>query len=350
MSQKGFEDSLTGLEIAVIGMTGRFPGAGNIDDFWKNLVEGREGIAFLSDDELKEAGVRSEVVKNSLYVKACGWMEGIECFDASFFGYTPVEAEIMDPQVRIFHESVLGALENAGYDPYSYRKLIGIYAGASANLDWQARVELSGKGAALGWFAAKQLTDKDFLATRIAHRLNLKGPAITLDTACSTSLVAIHMACQGLLSGDCDMALAGGVSLVTLVKAGYPYQEGMLNSPDGHCRAFDARAKGTNFGNASVLVVLKRLEDALADGDTVHAVVKGSAVNNDGDRKAAYTAPSIEGQSAVIRNAQKMAEVEPETVGYVETHGTGTPLDLIMTSFWEGMAPINYTAKMGMTS
>ncbi len=321
-----FEENLTGLEIAVVGMTGRFPGAGNIHEFWKNLTEGREGIAFISDDELIEAGVSRELVENPLYVRACGWMEGLECFDASFFGYTPVEAEIMDPQVRLFHESVLEALENAGYDPYSYKKPIGFYAGASANLDWQARVALSGKGAALGWFASKQLTDKDFLATRIAHRLNLKGPAVTLDTACSTSLVAVHMACQGLLSGDCDIALAGGVSVSALNRKGYLFQEGMLNSPDGHCRAFDAGAKGTNFGNAAVLVVLKRLDDALDDGDTVHAVVKGSAVNNDGDRKAAYTAPSIEGQSAVIRNAHKMAEVGPETVGYVETHGTGTPL------------------------
>ncbi len=326
MNRKELEDNLTGLEIAVIGMTGRFPGAGNIDDFWKNLEAGREGISFLSDEELMEAGIRSESVKNPLYIKACGWMEGIECFDASFFGYTPVEAEIMDPQIRILHECALEVLENAGYDSYSYKKPIGIYAGASSNLDWQARVELSGKSAVLGWFASKQLTDKDFMATRIAHRLNLKGPAITVDTACSTSLVAVHMACQGLLSGDCDIALAGGVSVSALSRTGYSYQEGMLNSPDGHCRAFDARAKGTNFGSAAALVVLKRLDDALADGDTVHAVVKGSAVNNDGDRKTAYTAPSIEGQAFVTRNAQKMAEVGPETVGYVEAHGTGTPL------------------------
>jgi len=178
----------------------------------------------------------------------------------------------------------------------------------------------------LGWFPAEQLNDKDYLATRIANKLNLKGPAVTVDTACSTALVAIHLAYQSLLSGDCDMALAGGVSVKALDKKGYLYEEGMLNSPDGHCRAFDAKAKGSNFGNGVGLVVLKRLDEAIADKDTIHAVIKGSVINNDGARKAGYTAPSIEGQADVISTVYQLAEVEPETIAYVETHGTGTEL------------------------
>jgi acyl transferase domain-containing protein/acyl carrier protein len=326
MTKSEYENGLTGFEIAVIGMAGRFPGAGTAAQFWENLKRGVESIAYFTDRELEEAGVPAEALTDPRYIRAWGWMDDVENFDAAFFGYTPLEAETMDPQVRIFHECVLTALENAGYDPYSYSKTVGLYAGASASLNWQARVELSENRAVLGKFASKQLSDKDFLCTHIAHRLNLKGPAVTLDTACSTSLVAVHMACQGLIGGDCDMALAGGVSLPVLCRSGYFYEEGLMLSPDGHCRAFDAAAKGTGFGNASAVVVLKRLEDALADGDTIHALIKGSAVNNDGAAKAAYTAPSFKGQARVIRTALKMAAIHPETVGYVETHGTGTAL------------------------
>lgn len=323
---EGFENNYTGLEAAVIGMAGRFPRSANIGEFWKNLIEGNECITFYTDEELKEAGVRDELLKNPKFIKAYGWLEGIDLFDADFFAYTPLEAELMDPQVRIFHECVLEALENAGYDPYSYKKMIGLYAGASANFYWQARLEMNGKNAILGAFTSKQFNDKDFMCTRTAYKLNLKGPAVIVDTACSTSLVAIHMAWQGLISGDCDMAVAGGVTIGMLEKTGYIYQEGMLGSPDGHCRAFDARAKGTNFGNAAGIVVLKRLDDAVSDGDTIYAVIRGSSINNDGERKAAYSAPSIEGQAGAIRTAQKMAEVDPETIGYIETHGTGTTL------------------------
>jgi iturin family lipopeptide synthetase A len=326
MLEKEVRENKTGLEIAVIGMAARFPGASNINEFWDNLINGTETLTFYSDKELKEAGIKDEMIKDPAYVKSYGWLGDIEFFDYSFFGYTPLEAEIMDPQLCILHECAIQALEHAGYDCYTCKELIGLYAGASHNFDWQVRAELSGKTLILGRFASLQLNDKDFLATRIAHRLSLKGPAVTLDTACSTSLVAIHLACQGLLSGDCDMALAGGVSIPVLGKRGYLYQEGMLNSPDGHCRAFDETAKGCNFGNGVGLVVLKRLEEAEADGDTIHAVIKGSSINNDGGRKPGYTAPSIEGQAEVIRNAHEMAEVHPETIGYVETHGTGTPL------------------------
>ncbi|MFC2145728.1 SDR family NAD(P)-dependent oxidoreductase [Acidobacteriota bacterium] len=232
----------------------------------------------------------------------------------------------MDPQTRIFHECALEALEHAGYDAFTYQKLIGLYAGAAPGFNWQAMAELSGKNNIMGWFASRNFNDKDFLGTLIAHKLNLKGPALTLDTACSTSMVAIHLACQGLLSGDCDMALAGAVTVQALKKEGYLYREGMIHSPDGHCRAFDANAGGSIFGNGAGIVVLKRLDDAAADRDTIHAVIKGSFINNDGIRKAAYTAPSVKGQAEVIRTAYKMAEVNPETIGYVETHGTGTSL------------------------
>jgi len=322
----GFENNYTGLEAAVIGMTGRFPKSADIREFWKNLASGNECITFFTDEDLREAEISEELLKNPKFIRAYGWLEGIDLFDAVFFGYTPLEAELMDPQIRIFHECVLEALENAGYDPFSYNKMIGLYAGASANFYWQARLEMKGKNAILGAFTSKQFNDKDFMCTRIAYKLNLKGPAVIVDTACSTSLVAVHMAYQGLIAGDCDMALAGGVSVGLLEKSGYIYQEGMLRSPDGHCRAFDAEAKGTNFGNAAGVVVLKRLDDAAADGDTIYAVIRGSSINNDGERKSAFTAPSIEGQAGAIRTAQKMAEVEPETIGYIETHGTGTPL------------------------
>jgi acyl transferase domain-containing protein len=326
MSEKQMEDNLTGFEIAVIGMAGRFPKAKNIDEFWSNLVNGKESITFFTDEELREAGIGEDILSDPDFIKAMGWLDGVDYFDASFFGYTPSDAEIMDPQIRILHECTHEALENAGYDPFSYKKLIGLYAGASGNFGWQVLVVSSGRSDIAGRGSSQFLSDKDFLVTRVAHKLNLKGPAVIMSSACSTSLVAVHMACQGLIAGDCDMALAGGVSVGSASRAPYRYIEGMMYSPDGHTRPFDARGQGTIFGNAVGLVVLKRLEDALEDGDTVHAVIKGSAINNDGSGKAAYTAPSVEGQARVIRAALRMAEVDPETIGYIETHGTATAL------------------------
>jgi amino acid adenylation domain-containing protein len=325
MSEKEIQDKKTGLEVAVIGMVCRFPGAKNVNKFWGNLKNGVDSISFFSTEELEKNVPAPELEKNT-FVKAYGWLDDIEFFDYTFFGYAPIEAELMDPQTRILHECALEALEDAGYDPYSCPHLIGLYTGASGSFSWQIRSALSGKNNVLGWFPAEQLNDKDYMATRIANKLNLIGPAITVDTACSTALVAIHLAYQGLLSGDCDMALAGGISIRVLDKKGYLYETGMLKAPDGHCRAFDAKAKGTNFGNGVGLVVLKRLNDAIADKDTIHAVIKGSSINNDGARKAGYTAPSIEGQADVISTAYQLAAVEPETIGYVETHGTGTEL------------------------
>jgi acyl transferase domain-containing protein/acyl carrier protein len=320
-------ENFTGLEIVVIGMSGRFPHAKNIDEFWHNLKEGSESVIFYSDEELIEAGGSPDLVKDPNYVKTSGsFLDRKEYFDAAFFGYKPVEAELMDPQTRVFLETSWHALEDAGYDPGSFDGLIGLYAGSKWNFSWEARSFLSGRTRALGEFASSLLFSRDSLCTLVSYNLGLKGPAVFIKTACSTSLVAVHLACQAILSGECDMALAGGVSISNFEKSGYLYQEGMISSPDGHCRAFDAEARGTVGGDGVGVVVLKRLEDAVAHGDHIHAVIKGTAVNNDGSRKIGYTAPSITGQVEVIREALHVAEVDPETITYIETHGTGTPV------------------------
>lgn len=316
----------TGLEIALIGMAGRFPGAKNIHEFWNNLKNGIESVSFFSNEELIEVGVEPGTLEDPNYVKACACLEDIEYFDAPFFGYTPKEAEIMDPQVRIFHEVAWTALEDAGYDPIDYKGLIGLFAGAAPNLNWQARSLLSGKSGEIGTFDASLLIEKEYLSMRVAYKLNLSGPGIFIYTACSTSLVAIHMGSQALLNGECDIVLAGGVTVLHLGKGGYMYQEGMISSPDGHCRAFDAGARGFPGGNGAGAVVLKRLNDAVSDGDRIYAIIRGSAINNDGMQKPGFTAPSVKGQAEVIKMAMQMAEVEPESIGYVETHGTGTEL------------------------
>jgi acyl transferase domain-containing protein/acyl carrier protein len=332
MAEKNFSGSsvesaaFSGLEIAVIGMAGKFPGAGDINGFWENLKNGVESVWFFTDQELSEAGVEPQLFKDPKYVKAYGILEEIEYFDSYFFGYNPREADVMDPQMRMFHECAWNALEDAGYCPDAYDGLIGLYAGASSNSFWEFQVQLTGKADEIGPFAASQFMDKDYLCMMISYRLNLKGPAVVVQTACSTSLVAIHMASQAILGGDCDMALAGGVTLRAWNKTGYSYQEGMIYSPDGHCRAFDAAAKGTLGGDGIGIVVLKRLENAIDDEDHIYAVVKGSAINNDGVRKVAFTAPSIEGQAEAIITAQELAEIEPDTITYIETHGTGTEL------------------------
>jgi amino acid adenylation domain-containing protein len=317
-------------DIAVIGMAGRFPGAPDIERFWDNLVKGVESISFFTDEELEDEGVEPQVFSDPQYVKAGAVLENAESFDSRFFGYTPLEAQIMDPQNRVFHEVVVEALENAGYggcnthnsEPVS----IGLYAGASSSQYWEFLVARAGLVQTLGEFAATNLTNRDFMCTRVAYNLNLNGPAFSVQTACSTSLTSIHQAGLALLTGECDIALAGGVSVVGFVKHGYRYEEGMIASSDGHCRAFDNSSDGTVFGSGAGVVVLKPLDRAMADGDHIYAVVKGSAVNNDGNRKVGYTAPSIEGQAEVIREAQQIAGVEPETVTYIEAHGTGTAL------------------------
>jgi acyl transferase domain-containing protein len=327
MTGKTRKDAMTGLEIAVIGMAGRFPGARNIHEFWNNLIDGVESIPFLSDEELKESGAAPGLLENPGFVKTNGGiLEDRECFDAAFFDYTPREAEIMDPQMRVFHECAWKALEDAGYDTESYSELIGLFAGSSTSFYWECLSRLSGKASLLGEFAASQLINKDYLTTRVSYKLDLQGPCTLIHTACSTSLVAVHMACRALLTGECKLALAGGVSVSHGANTGYLFQEGMILSPDGHCRAFDANANGTIGGNGVGVVVLKRLKEALADRDYIYAVVKGSASNNDGIRRVGFTAPSVKGQFEVIRAALRFSRVEPESITYVETHGTGTSL------------------------
>jgi iturin family lipopeptide synthetase A len=317
---------MTGMEIAVIGMAGKFPGAKNLAEFWSNLKNGRESIAYYSDEELLEAGIDPELVTNPDYVAASGALAEKEYFDAAFFGYSHREAEITDPQLRIFHECAWEALEDAGYDAASYEGLIGLYAGASTSFDWEGISLISGKADQFGQFAANFLTNKDFLTSQVAYKFNLKGPSFQIHTACSTSLLAIHLACRALLTGECDMALAGGVSLMASTKSGYLYQKGMVGSSDGHCRAFDAGAEGTIRGEGVGVVLLKRLKRALADGDNIQAVIRGSAISNDGNRKAGFSAPSVEGESEAIRKALYMAKAAPDSITYVETHGSGTPL------------------------
>ncbi|MDF5731673.1 MAG: type I polyketide synthase, partial [Rhizonema sp. PD38] len=319
--------STNGSEIAIIGLTGRFPGAKNIDEFWKNLQNGRESISFFTDEELLLSGVSSSVLSDPKYVKAQATLEDVEFFDASFFGFNPREAEITDPQHRLFLECAWEALESAGYDSEAYKGTVGVYAGSSLSR-YLLSIYLNQN--IINSIDTQQLMiagDKDYLTTRISYKLNLEGPSYTVQTACSTSLVAIHVAIMSLLNVECDIALAGGVSIINAsIKAGYFYTQGGIFSPDGHCRAFDAKAQGTVGGEGVGIVVLKRLEEALADGDCIHAVIKGSAINNDGSFKLSYTAPRIDTQAHVIRKAQIIAEVEPETITYIEAHGTGTPL------------------------
>ncbi|MBW4563380.1 MAG: SDR family NAD(P)-dependent oxidoreductase [Mojavia pulchra JT2-VF2] len=316
-----------GLEgIAIVGLAGRFPGAKNVEKFWQNLKDGVESISFFSEQELESNGIEPAVVRNPDYVKAKAVLEDVELFDAAFFGFSPKEATITDPQHRLFLESAWEALENAGYNPETYTGAIGVYAGVGMSAYLLNNLWASEFARSAGAYQIIIANDKDFLPTRVSYKLNLKGPSVNIQTACSTSLVAICMACQSLLNYQCDMALAGGVSISLPQKTGYLYQEGMIFSPDGHCRAFDAQAKGTLAGSGVGIVVLKRLEDAIADGDTIHAVIKGFALNNDGAMKVGYTAPSVDGQAEVIAQALAMAEVDPESVTYIEAHGTGTPL------------------------
>jgi acyl transferase domain-containing protein len=316
-----------GFDIAVIGMAGRFPGAQNIEAFWHNLRHGVESITRFSDAELTAAGVAPAVLSDPNYVKAWGVLADVEWFDAAFFGFSPREAEIMDPQHRLFLECAWEALEDAGYAADKYHGSIGVYGGASLNTyllhNLQAHGDLLRSEAGLQMIIG---SDKDYLTTQASYKLNLTGPSVAVQTACSTSLVAVHLACQSLLGSECDMALAGGVCIRVPQTTGYVYQEGHILSADGHCRAFDARAQGTVWGSGGGIVVLKRLQDALAEGDRIHAIIKGTAINNDGTGKIGYAAPSIDGQARMLASAFATAEISPETVSYIEAHGTGTPL------------------------
>lgn len=315
-----------GLEIAVIGMAGKFPKSNNLQEFWSNIEQGKDCVSFFTEDELIEAGVDEELVKNELYVKASSYLEEKDKFDFSFFQYTPAEAKAMDPQMRLLHQCIWEALEDSGYNSLDFKGQIGLYTSASSNFKWEIFSNINAEESGIDDYSLKLLNDKDYIASRIAYKLNLKGPVVNLNTACSSSLVSIHEACKSILLGECDIALAGGVTITNTSKIGYMYQEGMILSPDGHCRAFDQKAAGTVSGEGVGMVVLKRLKNAIADGDNIQAIIKGSAINNDGNRKVGYVTPSVAGQVQVIKRALKMSRIESNTIEYIEAHGTATPV------------------------
>jgi phthiocerol/phenolphthiocerol synthesis type-I polyketide synthase E len=319
--------ALPELAIAIVGLAGRFPGADTAAELWDNLVNGVESIRAFTPDELTALGVDDELMRTPGYVPAAGVLSNARGFDAAFFGYAPREAELMDPQHRVFLECAWSALEDAAIVPERATGPVGVFAGSGPSsyliFNLASHAELM---APANLMALMTGNDKGSLSTRVAYKLNLKGPAITVQTACSTSLVAVHLACQALLSRQCDVALAGGATVLMPERTGYVFQQGEIASPDGHCRAFDDRAEGTVFSSGAGVVVLQRLEDALAEGSHIYAVIRGSAINNDGGHKIGYTAPSIEGQAEVIAIAHAVADVDPRTISYVEAHGTGTPI------------------------
>ena len=315
-------------EVAVIGYAGRFPGAGDVGGYWDNLRGGVESIRSFSAAELASVGVSAAALRDPDYVRVGAPLAHLDGFDAGFFGISPREAAIMDPQQRFFMECAWEALEHAGYAPGTFAGSTGVFAGSGPNSylinNLLSDAELVRKD---GIFLLRHTgNDKDVLATRVSYQMDLHGPSLNVQTACSTSLVAVHLACQSLLHLDCDLALAGAVSIEIPHAIGYQYRQNEIQSHDGHCRSFDANATGTVFGSGIGVVVLKRLPEALAAGDTIHAVIKGTAVNNDGSRKVGFLAPSAEGQVEVILEALGAAGVEPATIDYIETHGTGTPI------------------------
>jgi amino acid adenylation domain-containing protein len=322
------EAGLGSSDIAVIGLAGRFPDARNVTELWENVAAGHSSVRRFTDAELLEAGVSPEELAQPSYVRAGVVLEGIDQFDASFFGFTPREAEIMDPQQRFLLECAVEALETAGYPNERHAGRIGVFVGKGTSRYFLEHVlphpEIVQK---LGLMTVLNVNEKDFAATLVSYKLNLTGPSLNINTACSTSLVAVHAACRSLLDGDCEIALAGGVSFVsTLERSGYLHHEGQITSPDGLCRAFSDDANGTVFGNGAGLVVLKPLAAALRDRDTIHAVIKGTAINNDGSLKAGYNAPSLHGQAEAISGALARAGVSPDSIQLLEAHGTGTNL------------------------
>ena len=325
-------------DVAIIGMSCRFPGANNIDEFWSNLCNGVESITFFDDAEMIDSGVSAELLSNPNYVKASPILDDITGFDADFWGYSPKEAQLLDPQQRLFMECAWECLEDAGYDPLTYRGDISLYGGAATNtyllnniypnrdrLDDSDNLQIMNLSS-MGGFQVTTANDKDYLTTRTSYKLNLTGSSVNVQTACSTSLVTVHLACQSLINAECDMALTGGVSVHSPQKMGYLHQSGMILSADGHCRAFDAAASGTIFGSGAGMVVLKLLDRAIEDGDRIYGVIKGTAVNNDGGTKVGYFAPNVDGQTRVIAEAIAYADIEPNSVSYIEAHGTGTKL------------------------
>lgn len=320
------KNKYSGLEVAVIGIAGKFPKSENIKSFWENLKLGKSGISYFSNEELLESGNDENTIRRHNYVKASGYLENIDLFDANFFGYSPSEAKFLNPETRLLLETVWTALEDAGQLILSNKGKIGVYVGASTNLNWNLLCIINSEGNSLSDFEKGNLSSTDFIATQTSYKLNLKGPSIYSQSACSSSLVTLHQATRALLLGECNIAIAGGVSISSFRKEGYLYEEGMILSKDGYCRAFDKDANGTVGGNGVGAVVLKPLSKAIEDRDHIYAIIKGSAVNNDGDNKLVFSAPSIYGQAQVISDAHKFARVQPESISYIEAHGTGTKL------------------------
>src|SRR6202047_869352 len=318
--------------VAIVGMAGRFPGSQRAAEFWRNQLEGIESISEFRVEDLEVAN-KGELARDPRYVRARSVLDDVDLFDAEFFGINPREAELMDPQQRLFLECCWQAIEDAGYVPDAYSGQIGVFAGSSMGSYFLTRlcaapgfIQKFTSGYQVSNYFEMMGNSLDFLSTRVSYKLNLRGPSFTMLSACSTSLLAVTQACQSLLTYQSDMALAGGVSITFPQKRGHYYQDGGMMSPDGHCRAFDADAQGTVFGSGIGVVLLKRVDDAIRDGDQIYAIIRGFAVNNDGSAKVGYTAPSVEGQANVIAMAHAAAAVEPESIGYIEAHGTGTPL------------------------
>jgi phthiocerol/phenolphthiocerol synthesis type-I polyketide synthase E len=326
-------DESVATAVAVVGMAARLPGADSVSEFWDNLRRGEESIVTLSEQQLLAAGVTEQTFGNPAYIRRAPLISGIDEFDADFFGFPPQMARMMDPQHRLFLQCAWHAMEDAGTDPAGFDGSIGVYATSGASIYLLHNLlthhdpdVIFGQGATFDLVNMSLLNDKDYLATRVSHQFNLRGPSLTVQTACSSSMVAIHSACQSLINGESDMALAGGVSLRVPHQVGYWHEAGSMVSGSGHCRPFDAQADGTIFGSGVAVVVLKPLQAALDDGDRIHAVIRGSAINNDGSVKMTYAAPNGAAQADVIAEAHAVAGVDAATISYVETHGTGTPL------------------------
>lgn len=321
------QTKFTGLEIAIIGISGRFPGAEDAARFWNNIREGKASLSHFTDDELIGRGVDVGLVHSPGYVKSGMVLSQKEYFDSGFFNYSPSEAATMDPQTRILHECVWEAIEDAGICEDINHVPVGLFSGASGSPEWQLYAKLlSERDENIDSMRSLFLANTKFMNTLVSYNLELKGPSILVDTACSTSLVAVHLACRSLLTGDSKIAIAGGVAINSRIGKGYLYQETGTLSDDGHCRSFNKNATGSTGGEGAAFVVLKKLQDAIKDGDHIYAVIKGSGINNDARRKVGFTAPSIDGQAECIRIAQKVARIDPETVSYLEAHGSGTPI------------------------
>ena len=320
------EKTATGNEIAIIGMDGRFPGASSITQFFENLKQGKESITFLTDEELRQAGVEESLIQDPHYVKTAFVLDNIDKFDASFFNIPPNDAQIMDPQQRLLMECAWATLENAGYIPDKLEPVVGMFCGSGGSVSSYLLECLKYNAAIRGETGSLEHlgNDKDFVGTKISYKLNITGPSINVQTACSTTAVAVRLACQSILNRESDMALAGGVDIRIPHRAGYLLKRGSIFSHDGHVRAFDANAQGMVFGSGLGLVLLKPLAQAVKDHDQIYAVIKGSAINNDGGQKMSYMATAAKGQVRCMQKAFEAAQISPDTISYVETHGTGT--------------------------